>query len=74
MSFYHILSKQEYEYFSLFGRALRLAENKEQATIIDIIDDLCYKKHQNFTFKHGIQRLKIYSEEMFNTQYEKIDL
>jgi superfamily II DNA or RNA helicase len=59
------------------GRTLRKLEgltSSKNATIIDIIDNLCVGKHQNTTFKHGIQRMKIYEAENFESTYEKIPL
>ena len=47
------------------GRVLRLGDNKEQAILYDIADDLRYGPHSNFTLKHYEERVKIYSEERF---------
>ena len=47
------------------GRVLRLGENKDQATLYDLADDLRYGPYTNFTLKHYEERIKIYSEERF---------
>jgi len=47
------------------GRVLRLGENKDNATLYDIADDLRYGPYTNFTLKHYEERVKIYSEEKF---------
>ena len=47
------------------GRVLRLGENKDQAILYDIADDLRYGPYTNFTLKHYEERVKIYSEERF---------
>ena len=47
------------------GRALRLGDNKEEAVLYDIADDLRYKTYTNFTLKHYEERVKMYSEERF---------
>jgi superfamily II DNA or RNA helicase len=47
------------------GRVLRLGENKDQATLYDIADDLRYGPYINFTLNHYEERVKIYSEERF---------
>lgn len=47
------------------GRVLRLGENKDQATLYDIADDLRYGPYTNFTLRHYEERVKIYSEERF---------
>lgn len=55
------------------GRTLRKLEkltSDKIASIIDIIDNFCIGKHQNTTYKHGIQRLRIYEAESFETSYE----
>ena len=48
------------------GRALRRGDNKEQATLYDIADDLSWKKAKNHTLKHFIERVGIYTSEKFN--------
>ena len=47
------------------GRALRRGDNKEQATLYDIADDLSWKKARNHTLKHFIERVGIYTSEKF---------
>jgi superfamily II DNA or RNA helicase len=47
------------------GRVLRLGENKDEAVLYDIADDLRYGPYTNFTLKHYEERVKIYSEEKF---------
>ncbi len=48
------------------GRALRRGDNKEQATLYDIADDLSWKKAKNHTLKHFIERVGIYTSEKFD--------
>lgn len=47
------------------GRALRRGDNKEQATLYDIADDLSWKKARNHTLKHFVERVGIYTSEKF---------
>lgn len=57
------------------GRGMRLGENKDVVTIIDIQDDLSWKKHdgskrsakaeKNYLLKHGESRIEIYKDEEF---------
>ncbi|MDC3266335.1 DEAD/DEAH box helicase family protein [bacterium] len=47
------------------GRALRRGDNKEQATLYDIADDLSWKKSKNHTLKHFVERVGIYTSEKF---------
>lgn len=53
------------------GRGLRKGDNKEQAVLYDIADDLQWKKSKNHTLNHFIERVKIYSSEQF--QYKIIN-
>lgn len=47
------------------GRGLRLGDNKEEATLYDIADDLRRGQYVNYTLKHFEERVKMYSEEKF---------
>jgi superfamily II DNA or RNA helicase len=54
------------------GRVLRLHDEKEIATLYDIVDDLSIGKHQNFTLLHFLERVKTYSQEKFDFKLKKI--
>lgn len=56
------------------GRALRLHQAKEKATIYDIVDDASIKTYQNFLLKHFVERVKIYNKESFDYKITKIDM
>jgi len=56
------------------GRGLRQSEGKEIATLYDISDDMRYKKHMNYTLKHFVDRVKIYTEEQFPFKIYNINL
>ena len=56
------------------GRGLRLGDNKVNATLYDIADDLTYKSKENFTLKHFQERINIYTEEEFEYEIHNIDL
>jgi superfamily II DNA or RNA helicase len=51
------------------GRGLRKHHAKEVVKIYDFIDDLRFKDNSidwtNYTFRHGVERRKIYKEEKF---------
>ena len=55
------------------GRVLRLHKDKNIATLFDIVDDLSFGKHQNFTLKHFLERVKMYNQERFEYKLKKID-
>jgi superfamily II DNA or RNA helicase len=47
------------------GRGLRLHSDKESMLLIDFIDDLRYKKHENYAYQHSEVRMRIYRKEQF---------
>ena len=54
------------------GRGLRQHESKESVNIIDFVDDLRFDEWQNYLYKHGIERKKIYRQEKFNYKIKKV--
>jgi len=50
------------------GRGLRKCDRGLKTTVFDIVDDLCWKKHQNYAFKHGKARANIYAQQRFRTK------
>lgn len=54
------------------GRILRKLAGKESAILIDVIDNLAHKNHNNFALKHGIERLKIYESQNFNVEFDSV--
>lgn len=56
------------------GRGLRKALNKSKLVLIDVVDDLRVKKHENTTFQHFIERLKIYRVEQFDVQMKELKI
>jgi superfamily II DNA or RNA helicase len=56
------------------GRGMRLHEQKEKVTIIDIVDDLSWKGDKNYLLKHGDSRLEIYHQEGFPYKIYKVDI
>ena len=67
-------SKSRVRNLQSIGRGLRQSSGKEQATLYDIADDLRHKKHMNFTLRHFVERVKIYTEEKFPFKTYKIGL
>jgi superfamily II DNA or RNA helicase len=60
-------SKSKIRILQSIGRSLRLAKNKSGATIYDIGDNLkINKKDFNYSLKHFIERIRLYSSEEFN--------
>lgn len=67
-------SKSKIRNLQSIGRGLRVSATKKSATLFDIADDFTYKKRENFTLKHFMERLKTYSEEHFRFRIYKIDM
>jgi len=67
-------SKSRVRALQSIGRGLRNSEGKSIATLYDIADDLRWKKHMNFTLRHFVERVKIYTEEKFPFKTYKIGL
>lgn len=67
-------SKSKIRTLQSIGRGLRLGENKEEATLFDIADDMTHKSRKNFTLEHFIERMKIYNEEKFEYKIYTINL
>ena len=56
------------------GRGIRKSSNKYKCTVFDIVDDLQWKRHSNYTLKHFAERVKIYAKEEFPYKIYNIDL
>ena len=67
-------SKSRIRNLQSIGRGLRLGENKVDATLYDIADDMTWKSKENFTLKHFQERINIYTEEEFDYEMHSIDL
>jgi PAS domain S-box-containing protein len=67
-------SKSRIRNLQAIGRVLRLNENKDEAILYDLADDLRYKKRENYTLTHFQQRIKIYNEEKFDYKIIKVDM
>lgn len=59
-------SKSKIKVLQSIGRMLRMHESKEAAILYDIVDDLSYKSHKNYTLNHFTERSKIYDSEKFD--------
>ena len=67
-------SKSRVRNLQSIGRGLRLGENKVDATLYDIADDMTWKSKENFTLKHFQERINIYTEEEFDYEMHNISL
>ena len=67
-------SKSRIRNLQSIGRGLRLGDNKAQATLYDVADDLTYRDKKNYTLTHFQQRINIYNEEGFNYEIHNVNL
>jgi superfamily II DNA or RNA helicase len=67
-------TKSQIRVLQSIGRGLRLSDNGQSTTVYDISDNLCWKSKKNFTYKHALDRLKIYTAEKFNYKIYELDL
>jgi len=67
-------SKSRIRNLQSIGRVLRKGNNKTQAILYDVSDDITYKSKKNYTLNHLIERIKIYNEEDFNYEFTQIKL
>ena len=65
-------SKSRVRNLQSIGRVLRKGENKSQATLYDIADDCTKGSYHNYTFRHLIERMKIYESEEFDYEVTKV--
>ena len=67
-------SKSRIRNLQSIGRGLRLKDNKSNATLYDIADDLTHKEKENYTLSHFRERINIYNEEDFNYEIHNVEL
>ena len=56
------------------GRVLRLDNKENKSILFDIVDDLSWKKHQNYGIKHWKERVNTYLAEQFDYICKEITL
>ena len=67
-------SKSRVRNLQSIGRGLRRGDNKTEAVLYDISDDLRTGKFTNFTIKHFIERVNIYDSEKFKYKFYNVEL
>lgn len=67
-------SKSKIRVLQSLGRGLRTSETKKAVTLYDIVDDLHWKKHKNFSLQHFLERVNIYDSESLDYEIFQIDL
>jgi superfamily II DNA or RNA helicase len=67
-------SKSKIKVLQSIGRMLRMHSTKDEAVLYDIVDDLSYKSHKNYTLNHFTERSKIYDLEKFDYSIHVVPL
>lgn len=67
-------SKSRVKTLQSIGRGLRLGNNKQEATLYDIVDDIAWKSKKNYTLQHFYERVKMYDEEKFEYKVYNVEL
>jgi superfamily II DNA or RNA helicase len=67
-------SKSKVRVLQSIGRGLRLHESKEHMTLIDVVDDMSWKKHKNYSLKHFIERQEHYNTSGFDYEITYNDI
>lgn len=66
--------KSKIKVLQSIGRALRKTKEKNNALIIDIVDNLTYRKKKNYFLKHAVERMEIYESEGFQYKIKEINI
>ena len=67
-------TKSKIKVLQSIGRVLRKADEKDIATVYDIVDDLKNGQRQNFALRHANERFKYYSNENFDYKINTVKL
>lgn len=54
------------------GRGLRQHESKTDVLIVDFVDNICTPEWENYLYKHGNERQRIYKQEQFAYEIKKV--
>lgn len=66
--------KSKVKVLQSIGRGLRLHLNKDGCTLYDIGDCFKYKQYTNTSFKHFIERIKLYEKEQFHYTIKAVNI
>jgi superfamily II DNA or RNA helicase len=66
--------KSKIKVLQSIGRVLRKTDTKTKAVLIDIVDDLTWKRKRNYSLAHALQRIDIYDKEKFNYTITEINI
>jgi len=67
-------TKSQIRVLQSIGRGLRKSDSGQGTVVYDLADNLCWKKHKNYTHSHAINRIKIYAKEGFNYNIHEVPM
>ncbi len=67
-------SKSRVRVLQSIGRGLRTSNEKSEAVLYDVGDDLSWKSYQNHTIKHFSERIQMYNQEKFDYKIFTVQL
>lgn len=67
-------TKSQIRVLQSIGRGLRKSDSGQGTIVYDLADNLCWKKHKNYTHAHAINRIKIYAKEGFNYNIHEVKM
>jgi superfamily II DNA or RNA helicase len=67
-------SKSRVRVLQSIGRGLRTSNEKSEAVLYDVADDLSWKSYQNHTIKHFSERIQMYNQEKFDYKIFTVQL
>jgi superfamily II DNA or RNA helicase len=67
-------TKSQIRVLQSIGRGLRKSDSGQPTVVYDLADDLCWKKHKNYTHNHAINRIKIYAKEGFKYNIHEVPM
>jgi superfamily II DNA or RNA helicase len=67
-------TKSQIRVLQSIGRGLRKADSGQATIVYDLADDMCWKKHKNYTHNHAINRIRIYAKERFKYTIHEVPM
>ena len=67
-------SKSPIRVLQSIGRGLRKSDNNQETQLLDVCDDLHWRKHKNYLLGHAAERIKLYEKENFKYKIYNINI
>jgi len=64
--------KQSIRVLQSVGRGIRKMEGKDVCHFYDLVDDLVWKRHDNYCWKHAMIRCEVYAKEGFEYSWDQV--